>query len=366
MKELTYLLYILSNAISSLNPTLIDLLQNWLALNLNFNLTNIMPRDFCHDLSLNHKQTQRFIEVYNTNSSEQFFDLLTKYEIKSVNLFEPSYPASLLQIPDPPLVLYYRGDISFLSKAQCIALVGTRRKTNYGEQVCTKLISGLVENNITIVSGLAYGIDATCHRLALQNNLKTIAVLGSGIDDETIYPKTNFRLAQEIINSGSALISEYPPLTPAQPYQFVARNRIIAGLSLATIIIECAQKSGALITADFALEYNRSVFAVPGSIFSNLSAGPNWLLSQGAGAINKPEDILNFLGVESKPIKQEIYTQFTKQELCVLKCIQHEPVSFDCLVEETKLSVPELQIALGNLELNKIISQISPQIFSKL
>ena len=366
MKDLTYLLYILNSAVSSISPALVNLLQNWLSFHTNFNLTKIELKDFCRAISLSAKQTQRCFDVHKLNTSEQFFNLLKQYEIKSVNLFEPSYPTSLRQIPDPPLVLYYRGDIAFLRKTSCIALVGTRRKTNYGEQACNKIISGLTGNNITIVSGLAYGIDATSHQLALQNNLKTIAVLGSGIDDQTIYPKANYRLSQAIISSGGAVISEYPPLTPAQPYQFVARNRIIAGLSLATIIVECAKKSGALITADFSLEYNRSVFAVPGSIFSDLSAGPNWLLSQGAGVVSKPEDILHFLGMEAKPIKLATYNQFTQQELTVLKYIQHEQINFDDLVEVTRLSVSELQTALGNLELNKIISQISPQVFSKL
>ncbi len=216
------------------------------------------------------------------------------YTVLSITPDDYVYSPLLKEIHNPPPQLYIAGDNRVLL-SPAVAIVGSRAMTQYGEHVCRVFVRGLVQAGFTIVSGLATGIDGTAHREALAAGGRTIAVLGSGLDPESIYPAEHRGLAKTIANSQGVLVSEYPPGTRSQRYCFPARNRIIAGLTLGTIVIEARQKSGALITAKYALEYNREVFAVPGSIFSSRSHGTHQLLRQGAILIESVDDILNEL-----------------------------------------------------------------------
>ncbi|MBX2866739.1 DNA-processing protein DprA [Candidatus Kaiserbacteria bacterium] len=206
-------------------------------------------------------------------------------------------PPYLCEIPDPPEQLYVRGKLP-PSDTTYLAVVGSRKYTEYGRRVVETLIQDLRGHNICIVSGLALGIDALAHEAALQNNLHTIAVPGSGLDDSVLYPKTNRRLAERILESGGALLSEFEPTFKATRWSFPRRNRIMAGLSHAVLIIEAEEKSGTLITARMAADYNRDVLVVPGDIFSKNSHGTHQFLKLGATPVTCADDILDALSFD--------------------------------------------------------------------
>ncbi|MFZ2881536.1 MAG: DNA-processing protein DprA, partial [Candidatus Moraniibacteriota bacterium] len=219
---------------------------------------------------------------------------LEKENIRIIKLSDPEYPALLKEIHNPPYLIYTRGKLDF-NQHPTIAIVGSRKYSSYGAQIAANFSRDLTNAGFIIVSGLALGIDAIAHRNALDTNGKTIAVLGSSIDNQNIYPRANYQLAQDIIFKDGLLLSDYPPETPASSFTFPARNRLIAGLSLGTLIIEAGEKSGALITARMALENNREVFAIPGSIFSENSIGTNNLIKNGAKLVTNLGDILEEL-----------------------------------------------------------------------
>jgi len=210
-------------------------------------------------------------------------------QIKTINLQDPDYPVLLKQIHQPPHLLYYLGEIKNLN--HCLAVVGSREHSEYGRQTTKRLIAGLLNQaEITIVSGLAKGIDALAHWSALENKGRTVAVLGSGFNH--LYPQENYGLAQRILQQGGCLISEYAPDSPPAKQNFPARNQIISGICWGTLIVEAAVRSGSLITGRYALEQNREVFAVPGNIDSPTSAGTNNLIKLGAKPICSVDDIL--------------------------------------------------------------------------
>lgn len=212
-------------------------------------------------------------------------------QIKEINFSSDKYPKQLREIYNPPKRIYAIGNIEILNKVG-IAIVGSRKATEYGKKVAFRLSKDLSERDIVIISGLAKGIDSHAHigSLNVQNG-KTIAVLGSGI--KVIYPKENIELARQILRKGGCIISEYPPDDTPNKSNFPERNRIISGLSKGVVIVEASEKSGALITADFALEQGREVFAVPGNIYSTTSVGTNKLIQQGAKLVMAVEDILS-------------------------------------------------------------------------
>lgn len=213
-----------------------------------------------------------------------------RHLIEKIKKNNKLFPSLLREIHDCPEQLYCRGNIELLNN-NCFAVVGTRKLTSYGKETATMLTKEL-SHYFTIVSGLALGIDAVAHRAALDACGKTIAVLGSGVDDANIYPNTNFRLAMDILANGGLIISEYAPGTHATEFTFPQRNRIISGLSKGTLVVEADKESGSLITANLALDQNRDVFAIPGSIFSSKSLGPNKLIQGGAKLIMSAGDIL--------------------------------------------------------------------------
>lgn len=274
------------------------------------------------------------------------FKQLRKQKIEVISYDSNEYPSLLKEIASPPPLLYYKGNIALASMAHCIAIVGTRRATHYGKAVVQKLIGGLAETSCVIVSGMAYGIDAEAHKIALKQNMKTIAVLGSGLDDANIYPQAHLPLSKTIIEAGGLILSEHPPGTDAHPGFFPRRNRIISGLSEGTVIVEAKEPSGALITAMFALEQNREVFAVPGSIFSETSTGCHKIISMGAKLTTSADDILSELRIT----RNTLSTQSDGEP--ITKLLLKKPLSFDEIIEETTLDIQTLSGKLLELELS--------------
>ncbi|MEK9180933.1 MAG: DNA-processing protein DprA, partial [Patescibacteria group bacterium] len=224
---------------------------------------------------------------------------LEKFGVRLITRDSENYPRLLKEIYNPPAALYVRGKLLANLDEYAIAVVGTRKISNYGRQVTPLIVADLAKAGITIVSGLAYGVDELAHRTTLTARGRTIAVLGSGIDDASIYPASNRALALQIIESGGAVISELPLGSLPLKMHFPFRNRIIAGSTLGTLVVEADLESGSLITARLALEQNRQVFAVPGSIFNHVAAGPNNLIKIGAKAITCAADILDELNLKT-------------------------------------------------------------------
>ncbi len=226
-------------------------------------------------------------------NSQSINDKINQYEqrgIRMVTIFEPEYPSMLRETYMPPWVLYVKGDLSLLAKQHKLAVVGSRQATIYGQKTIEKLFPGLIENQIVIVSGLATGIDAYAHQKAIQLGGKTIGVIAGGF--EYLYPKENEKLAYAMMKN-HLVISEYPIHTRPQKWHFPLRNRIIAGMCQATLVIEAKQRSGSLITANYAVQEGRDVFAVPGHILGPHSTGTNELIQQGAKLIISSQDILD-------------------------------------------------------------------------
>jgi len=268
------------------------------------------------------------------------------------------FPKPLLEIPQPPKVLYAKGKLPD-PKMIYLAVVGSRSYTSYGRDICEKLIRGLKGYPIVIVSGLALGIDSIAHKTALEVGLTTISFPGSGLNDNVLYPRTNIRLAKEIINNGGCLISEFEPNFIATLYSFPQRNRLMAGISKAVLIIEAEEKSGTLITARMALDYNRDVLAVPGSAFSSNSNGTNRLIKQGATPITCSEDILDTLGFKIEKETQsdkEKYADCSKEEMTIINILR-EPMERDDLVRESGMDISKANALLSIMEIKDLIRE---------
>jgi DNA processing protein len=318
-------------------------------------------------LGLSKKQIGNFFQFRQKHSPEDLFDDLAKEKIEILTINNGSYPAQLKEIASAPPVLYVRGDQDTLSN-KSIAIVGSRKFTEYGRRVAENITKDLVRAGLTIVSGLALGIDGIAHRAALDTGGLTIAILGTGIDDATIYPREHFNLAQQILESGGTLVTEQPPKTPSLKQNFPARNRIMAGLALGTLVIEAAESSGSLITANFALEQNREVFAVPGDIFSPQSTGTNLLLKRGAKLVSSAADILEELNLSRNqpelPLK--IFEPKTDEEKTLWKVISNEPLHIDKISKLAKLDTATVASVLSALEIDGAVKNIGGQNFIKL
>ena len=308
---------------------------------------------------IDEKTAEEFTIFKHQTSPDKFLENLHKERIKTLKIDDPHYPGLLKQIYDPPLFIYYRGDLSAFGD-YALAVVGTRKFTPYGQRVTEKLVRELVANKFIIASGLALGIDALAHLAAVEAGGKTIAVLGSGLDQQSIYPSQNRYLASKIENHGGLVLSEYPLGTLPLKHHFPQRNRLISGLSLGTLVIEAGEKSGAIITAMHALEQNREVFAVPGNIYSQYSAGANGLIKMGAKLIASAKDIIESLNltqavsyIENKKIIPE-----TAEESLILTNINHEPIHVDELVRLTKLDTSVINSTLTIMEMKGIIKNL--------
>lgn len=270
-------------------------------------------------------------------------------------------PERLMEIPEPPEKLYIQGEMP-KSDAKFLCVVGSRKYTDYGKDACQKLIAGLRGYNIVIVSGLALGIDGIAHRAALDAGLTTIAFPGSGLHPSVLYPSSNRQLAEKIIESGGALISEFEPMFRATTYSFPQRNRIMAGISRAVLIIEAEIKSGTLITSRLATDYNRDVMAVPGSIFSKNSEGPNMLIRLGATPVSSSAHILETLGFkieEDKTTRELELKNLSDDERKVFTLIEN-PLTRDELIRElvqSGMSVSDSSALLSIMEIKGLIEE---------
>ncbi len=269
---------------------------------------------------------------------------------------DAEYPAAFANLTRPPAVLYLRGR---LPDRLGVAVVGTRKPTPYGGQVCAALVPPLARAGLPIVSGLAFGIDTLAHQATVAANGTAVAVVGSGLDPANFYPQANRRLADTIVAGGGAVLTEFAPGTPPLPQNFPQRNRLLAALSRATIVVEASLKSGALITAAHALELGRDVFAVPGSILTEQSAGPNRLIRDGATPITSVGELLEALGVPAASAGAKPQTKAdSPAEAAILMALGPTPVAFDVLVATTALPAPTLNATLSLMELKGMVRNV--------
>ena len=276
---------------------------------------------------------------------------MDKEGIKAMLIGDKDYPRLLSEIYDPPPILYYKGELK--REEAAIAVVGTRKYSLYGKQAAEQFAFELAANGLAVTSGLALGIDSLAHTAALAAVGRTIAVLGSGLDRQNIYPGANRYLADKIVAEGGAILSEHTLGTPPLRHHFPQRNRIVSGLSLGVLVIEAPEKSGSLITARAALDQNREVFVVPGSIYSRASAGCNMLLQQGAMPVVRPADILaalDLMEVTAYTQKEKI-ADVTPEEGQVLSFLNQEPLHIDEIVRRSALPTPIVSSALVMMEI---------------
>lgn len=295
-----------------------------------------------------------------------YMSFLVNEGIEVISIEEEAYPDKLRNVYNPPYLLYSKGDIRLLGQ-DSIAIVGARAATMYGQKVAFQFGQELALNNIVTISGLARGIDTRAHKGALDVDGPTIAVLGSGIN--VIYPKDNTDLYNKICEEG-LVITEFPPNVPPEPGNFPRRNRIISGLSYGVVVVEAKTKSGALITADFALEQGRDVFAVPGPVTSKNSEGTNNLIKQGAKLVSTVGDILeeypHLVSKSLKKMEQAELLFFDEAEEKVLKLLDFEPVHFDIILNEISFNVGELSAVLLNLEFKGIVKSMPGNYYVKV
>jgi len=294
-------------------------------------------------------------ELFAKSLKKEISEIIIRYcakeKIEIITFLDKNFPSILKEIPDFPAILYCRGNTKLLKEKHLVAVVGSRKATGYGLTQTKKVASQIAEAGAVVVSGLALGIDGESHRGALQTDGRTIAVLGTAIDK--IYPSSHSGLARQIIKQDGLIISEYPPNYPFFKQNFVLRNRIIAGLSKITAVMEAAEKSGALITAALALEYNREVFALPGNADRFQSKGTNFVLKKGASCLTEAQDILDALNLkqEKKDLKLE------PQEKIVYELVGNGKSDFDTIQTEAKISSMDLNQILLNLELKGLIKR---------
>lgn len=319
-----------------------------------------------HQASLNPLSLRAILWKRASLNPDKEMEKLIRDDIWILSEDDENYPPLLKEISNAPVALYGRGNVKTLYETGvCVAIVGTRRPTHYGLEVTEKIATGLVGSGITVVSGLASGIDGRAHEATLDAEGKTIAVLGSGVDHGSIFPPENKGLARRIAESGGAVISEYAPGTPAVKEHFPQRNRIISGLARGVVVIEAREKSGALITARFALEQNREVFSIPGSIFSPTSAGPHRLIKDGAKLVHSLEDILEELGIEYTNGKERNSDGLPEEEKLLLAFLI-EPVGVDYLKERTHLDTAQIMTSLSLLELKGFIKNMGGDTYQKI
>lgn len=297
------------------------------------------------------------IEAREKYDPDQEAERLSRLDIGYLTIKDRSYPAFLKEVYNAPYILYFKGDVSALTK-QSIAVVGSRKYSNYGKSVGYNLARKCAESGLVVVSGMALGIDAIAHKAALDGGGVTVGVLGCGLDQ--IYPVSNTELGREVVESGGLLVSEFPPGTPPLKQNFPLRNRIIAGLSYGTLVIEAAEQSGALITAFQALEYNREVFAVPGNIDSPMSAGTNMLIKQGARVVTDISDILEIMQIDSTAAEErsrQIIPE-SDEEKNILKILDQGEKLVDEIIAESGLNVIAFNTTVSMMEMKGLIDNL--------
>lgn len=305
---------------------------------------------------LDSRSIEALLHTRKTIDVRAVYERVIDSGVRLISRDDPQYPALLSHTVNPPFLLYVRGTLTDNDR-WAIAVVGTRQASAYGKEVTRKLVQGLVAAGVTIVSGLALGIDAVAHETALEAGGRTIAVLGSGVDQ--IYPLRNHPIGTAIMRQG-ALISEYPLGTMPTASNFPPRNRLISGMALGVLVVEAAPKSGALITAQFAAEQGREVFAVPGNIFSPRSEGTHRLIREGATLTSCVDDILNALNLEAAVVQQEFTAMMpeTPDEATLLALVEDEPRHIDELRRHSGMPMPTVSATLALLELKGLVRQV--------
>lgn len=271
-----------------------------------------------------------------------------------------SFPELLKEIPDPPKQLFVRGVLPN-KDAKLLCVIGSRKYSPYGQASCEKIIAGLKGHNISIISGLALGIDAIAHRSALAAGLHTVAIPGSGLDDSVLYPKTNQPLAHMIMESGGALLSEFDPEFRAMPKSFIERNRIMAGMAHATLVIEATNKSGTLTTSRMALDYNRDILTIPGSIFHKTSYGPHMLMRLGATPVSKSGDVLEALHLGLGQTELPIATEKERKVLWLLR----DPLEKNSLINKMDMSIRDAETLIRTMSVKGLIEEALGKIHKK-
>ncbi len=311
-------------------------------------------------------------KLFGTHIGEKFSDFkrhfdprkkvkeIQKEGIAIITKFDRNYPTQLLNIPDPPICLYVKGDYSLFNfkKDYFFGIVGTRKPTPYGQQIAQKFSHDLATAGFIIVSGMAMGIDTVAHEAALNAEGKTIAFLGCGVD--IVYPAINISLYERMVKGGGVVISEFPPGEMVRPGLFIARNRLISGLSMGVLVAEGAEDSGALITARFAAEQGKSVFAPPSPITSEMSAAPNSLLKQGAKLVTTVSDIFEEFNLKMVPkTKEDLRKQLVGAELLIFDKLIVEPRLADELAELHQCPVGEILNTLSLMEIKGVVEKNS-------
>ncbi|MFH0979524.1 MAG: DNA-processing protein DprA [Candidatus Roizmanbacteria bacterium] len=300
--------------------------------------------------------TEKFIDFRNIFDPVKKLDELKKKGILVLPVDNDDYPESVKNISDPPICIYIKGSIPNFSPFLLFAIVGTRNPTSYGIQVTKKFAHELTKAGFIIISGMAYGIDTIAHQSCLEAGGKTIAVLGCGVD--IVYPATNKNLYEKIIRSGGAVISEFPPGQFVLKGLFVARNRIISALSRGVMIVEGTKDSGSLITARYAAEQGKDVFAPPSPITSDMSVAPNLLLKQGAKLVTTVEDIYEEFNMKTTPKKKEnILEKLNKEEREIFVLLNEKPILIDNLVLRLEKPINQVLNTLSVLEINGVIEK---------
>ncbi|MEZ4833637.1 MAG: DNA-processing protein DprA [Caldilineaceae bacterium] len=307
---------------------------------------------------LDRRSLESLLNVRRTLDLEAEWQRLQRSGARLLTWDDAAYPHNLRQVPNPPPVLYVRGEMTRADDL-AVAIVGTRRASAYGREVTHSLARELVEHGVTIVSGLALGIDAVAHQAALEAGGRTLAVLGSGVDQ--VYPASNRSIAAGVRQNG-ALISEYPLGTKPEASNFPPRNRIISGLSLCVIVVEAGARSGALLTAGFAAEHGRDVFAVPGSILHPGSVGCNQLIQNGAAPLLSVADVLDFLDLERTTAQLQVRAEISADpaEADLLMHLSSEPKHVDDIVRDVMLAAAQVTSLLTLMELKGLVRQVGP------
>lgn len=290
---------------------------------------------------------------------DKIIEEIQQHKIEVVVFTDDDYPFLLKQIKQPPLILYIRGNKSILNSQPAISIVGTRRHSFYGKKILEQFMSDWANYINVTISGLAYGIDTIAHQQSLKNNIYTVAVVASGLDWPSFQPQGQRWLAENIINNNGCVLTDFPIKSVVQKYNFPQRNRLIAGLSKVTVVIEADVKSGALITADWALDYGREVYALAGDVNRNQSRGCNQLIAKGANILTCPSDLLNVFKLSPKQTENEIeYQSISHDQQKIINCLKTESlINIDDLSYLTNLSNNQLTIELSNLELNNLVQR---------
>jgi DNA processing protein len=314
------------------------------------------PADALKNAGLPISIIENLVKFRSNVCLDEVYERIQKQNIQVLIWDDDDYPVRLREISNSPPVLYVRGKLTDEDEWS-VAIVGTRRISPYGRQVAERIASKLASSGLTVVSGLALGVDTVAHQSSLSAGGRSLAVLGSGVD--RIYPSQNRALAEKLIERG-ALVSDYAPGTPPEANNFPPRNRIISGLSLATVVVEAGLKSGALITANFALEQGREVFAVPGNIFAPQSRGPNRLIQNGANPLLDPQQILEVLDLtrvtEQREARVVLPSNATEAQL--FEILGHEPMHVDDMSTQTELPIDKVIATLAFMELKGMVRQV--------